>query len=88
MEFFNYLFNFGERTFAGEDDALRALFGEEADRGGIGSRHLRRDVETRPVLLTERDDAPVGDDEGVDIRLRRYNRLLDLLHLPLEHNGI
>ena len=24
MEFFNYLFNFGERTFAGEDDALRA----------------------------------------------------------------
>ena len=40
------------------------------------------------VLLEERDDAPVRDNEGVDIRLRRDNRLFDLLLLALEHDGV
>ena len=40
------------------------------------------------MLLAERDDAPVRDDEGVDIRLRGDDRLLDRLHLVLEQDCV
>ena len=80
--------HFGQRALPRQHHALGALRGEKLHRGGIGCRHLRRDVKLHPVLLAERDDAPVGDNEGVDIRLRRDNDPLDLLHLPLEHDGI
>ena len=40
------------------------------------------------MLLAERDDAPVRDDERVDVRLRGDDRPFDRLHLALEHDRV
>ena len=80
--------DFAERAFAREDYARRPLRGKEAHSLRIRRRHLRGYVESRAVLFAERYDAPVGDDERIDVWLRLGNRTLDIVDLALEHYRI
>ena len=78
----------GEGAFAGENDALRALGGEELHGLGIRGGHLGRDVKSHAVFAAKRNHPPVGDDESVDIRFRGDDRLLDIVDLAFEHDGV
>ena len=77
-----------ERTLAGEDDARGALLLQEARGKGIGTAHLRGDVERRAVLPAKGDHAPVRDDEGVDEGLREDDQTLHGGKFALEDNRV